>query len=174
VDESIFPTTDRSDLYRDTQKELPPNMLQDRGRAVKISYFVDANHAGNMVTRCSHSGILIYVQNAPIILLSKRQNTVESASFGSEFIALRIAKDLVVALRYKLCMFGVELKGPADVFCNNQAVVKNASLPESVLAKKHNAINYHAVCEAVAADIALTAQITHKVRQLLRTKVFLS
>jgi hypothetical protein len=31
--------------------------------------------------------------------------------------------------------------------------VKNASIPESVLSKKHNAINYHAVREAVAAGI---------------------
>jgi hypothetical protein len=32
-------------------------------------------------------------------------------------------------------------------------VVKNASIPESVLSKKRNAINYHAVWEAVAAGI---------------------
>jgi hypothetical protein len=32
-------------------------------------------------------------------------------------------------------------------------VVKNTSIPESVLSKKHNAINYHAVWEAVAAGI---------------------
>jgi hypothetical protein len=31
--------------------------------------------------------------------------------------------------------------------------VKNASIPESTLAKKHNAINYHAVREAAAAGI---------------------
>ena len=41
----------------------------------------------------------------------------------------------------------------ANVFCNNRGVVKNASVPESVLTKKHNAINYHAVREAVAAKI---------------------
>jgi hypothetical protein len=36
-----------------------------------MSAFVDANHAGNVVTRRSHSGILIYVQNAPIVWLLK-------------------------------------------------------------------------------------------------------
>ena len=50
-------------------------------------------------------------------------------------------------------MFGVPIAGPASVFCDNQGVVKNASLPDSVLNKKHNAINYHAVREAVAAGI---------------------
>jgi hypothetical protein len=50
-------------------------------------------------------------------------------------------------------MFGVPIEGPAKVLCDNQGAVKNASIPESVLSKKHNAINYHAVREAVAAGI---------------------
>jgi hypothetical protein len=91
--------------------------------------------------------------NAPIIWFSKRQNTVESSSFGSEFVAARIARDLIVSLRIKLRMFGCPIDGPANVFCDNQGVVKNASLPESTLSKKHNAINYHVVREAAAAGI---------------------
>jgi hypothetical protein len=50
-------------------------------------------------------------------------------------------------------MFGVPLEGPAQVFCDNQGVVKNTSVPESVLTKKHNAVNYHAVREAAAAGV---------------------
>ena len=70
---------------------------------------------------------------------------MESSTFGSEFVAMRIAKDLTIALRYKLRMLGIPIDGPADVFCDNQGVAKNTSLPKSMLAKKHNAINYHAV-----------------------------
>jgi hypothetical protein len=50
-------------------------------------------------------------------------------------------------------MFGVLIDGRANVFCDNRGVVKNVSIPESTLMKKHNAINYHAVQEAVAAEI---------------------
>ena len=60
---------------------------------------------------------------------------------------------MIVALRYKLRMFGVAIHGPANVFCDNNGVVKNTTIPASMLAKKHNAINYHAICEAVAAKI---------------------
>ena len=74
------------------------------------------------------------------------------ATFGSEFVALRIAKDLIVALRCKLRMFGVPIDGPADVFCDNAGVVKNTSVLESTLKKKHNSTNCHAVREAVAAE----------------------
>ena len=128
-------------------------MPQPKGNPVEITCFVDANHAGNVITRRSHTGIIIFVNNAPILYYSKRQNTVESSTFGSEFVALRIARDMIVSLRYKLRMFGVPLQGPASVLCDNQGVVLNTSVPASALSKKHNAINYHAVREAVTAGI---------------------
>jgi hypothetical protein len=59
----------------------------------------------------------------------------------------------MVAIHYKLRMFGVEIDGPVNVFCDNCGIVKNVSIPESTLMKKHNAINYHAVKEVVAAGI---------------------
>ena len=154
VDESAFNNNEYwKDFYGDVEEELPPNMPKPHGNVVRISAFVDANHAGNVVTRRSHSGIIIFVQNTPIIWFSKSQNTVEAATFGSEFVALRICKELIVELRYKLCMFGVLLDGPADVFCDKRGVVMNASKPESTLQKNHDAINYHAVREAAAAGI---------------------
>jgi hypothetical protein len=144
---------DWTDFYGNVQEELPPKMPKSRGNPVTISAFVDANHAGNKVTRQSHTGIIIFVQNALIVWYSKRQNTVEAATFGSEMVALRICKEFIVAMRYKLRMFGVPIEGPANVFCDNRGVVKNTSMPESTLMKKHNAINYHAVREAVASGI---------------------
>jgi len=63
-----------------------------------MNVFVDANHAGNLVTRRSHTGILIYCNQAPIMWYSKAQKTVETSTFGSEFVALRIAVELVEAL----------------------------------------------------------------------------
>jgi hypothetical protein len=63
---------------------------------------------------------------------------VEAVTFGSEMVALQICKELIVAMHYKLRMFGVEIDSPAIVFCDMN---------------KHNAINYHAVREAVAAGI---------------------
>jgi hypothetical protein len=78
---------------------------------------------------------------------------VETSTFGSEFVALQTSCDLIISMRYKLQMFGIPIEGPAQVFCDNQGVVKNTSLTKSVLTKKHNAINYHAVREAEAAGV---------------------
>ena len=144
---------DWSAFYENLEEELPPKMPEPLGNPVTMHVFVDANHAGNVVTRRSHTGILMFIQNSPILWLSRRQNTVETSTFGSEFVAMRTARDLIIAMRYKLRMFGVPIDGPAQVYCDNQGVVKNTSIPESVLSKKHNAINYHAVREAAAAGV---------------------
>ena len=156
LDQTTFASvkpSDWRDFYGDVAEELPPNMPEPLGHAVDITCFVDSDHAGNVVTRRSHTGILIFVQNAPVIWYSKKQNTVESSSFGSEFEALRVAQDMLVALRYKLRMFGVPMPEPAAMLCDNQGVVKNTSIPESTLSKWHNAINYNIVRESVAAGI---------------------
>ena len=101
---------------------------------------------------------IIFVNNALITVFSKRQNTVESSTFGSELVAMRICRNLLVALRIKLKMFGVPLDGPANVFCDNDGVRKNVSIPKSTLNKKHNSINYHVVRESVAAGIMCVAK----------------
>ena len=121
--------TDWHDFYEDAVELFPPNMLAPRGNSISMDLFVDADHAGNKVTPRSHTGFFILLQNAPIIWFTKRKNTVESSSFGSEFVAMRIAVEHVKALRYKLWMFGVRIVEPARVHCDNQGFVKNTSLP---------------------------------------------
>ena len=68
-------------------------------------------------------------------------------------MALNNAVELVTALRYKLRMSGVPIDSPTDMFCDNEAVYKNSSTPESVLRKKHHSVAYHMFREAVASGI---------------------
>jgi uncharacterized protein len=136
-DATKFSKVDWTDFYPDAKEPLPPNAPEPRGKMVQVNCFVDADHAGNKITRRSHSGILIYLNSAPIDWYSKRQNTVESSSFGSEFIALRVATEKLKALRYKLRMMGIPIRGPANVFCDTESVVKSSTRPESTLKKKH-------------------------------------
>jgi len=150
------------DFYPDAREELPVKMPEPLGDPVQVLAFLDANHAGNMKSSRSHTGILIYINQAPIVWYSKRQNTVEASSFGLEYIALRICTEMVEALRYKLRCFGVPVEGPADVLCDNQSVVTNSSVPTSVLNKRHNAICYHRVHEAQAAGVIRVGWIEGK------------
>ena len=66
-------------------------------------------------------------------------------------MALRVATELIEGLCYKLRMFGVPIDGATSVYCDNQSVTKNATVPASTLSKKHNSICYHKVGECVAS-----------------------
>jgi hypothetical protein len=107
-------------------------------------------------------GIPIVVNGSPVTWYSKQQNTVELLTFGSEFIAMRIAMEQVEGLRYKLQMMGIPIDGPANVYCDNQSVFKNCSVPETTLKKKHNAIAYHRTREAQPAHVYCDNQSVFK------------
>lgn len=147
--------------YRDAEEEIPPkHMLPEAlGIPVTITAYVDASHAANKVTRRSHTGFIIFINRSPITWFSKRQNTVEASTFSSEFIAAKCCVEHITALRFKLRMFGVPIDGPANVFCDNESVVKNSSMLASTLNKKHSSIAYHSVRWAVAAGIIRVAWI---------------
>ena len=48
--------------------------------------------------------------------------------------------------------------GLCNVFCDNNAVFNNSCSPESMLKKKHAAINYHRTRDAVAAGVIRIAK----------------
>lgn len=150
------------DFYFEAEEAIPPNAPPPLGPPIRMSVFVDADHAGNLITRRSHTGILIYLNNAPVSWLSKQQTTVESSTFGSELNAMRIAVDMVQALRYKLRMMGLNVTIPADVYGDNNSVCTSVSTPESTLQKKHNAVCYHRVREAIAMKMIRVCWIDGK------------
>jgi hypothetical protein len=154
-----FAKQDWQDFYRDAKEQIPANAPPPRGHPVQINAFVDADNAGNRVTRRSHTGIIIYLNCAPVVWYSKAQSTVESSTFGSEFVAMRICVEMLEGIRYKLRMFGIPLDGSANIFCDNKSVVTNSTVPTSTLKRKHNAIAYHRVREAVAADVIRIAKV---------------
>ena len=59
-------------------------------------------------------------------------------------------------------MFGIPLDGPANVFCDNEAVCCNAAFVDSKLKQKDNSICFHLVCEAVAAGKMVVFKVDRK------------
>ena len=147
------------ELYPEAEEEMPPDMPQPRGTKARMTVFVDADHAHDLVTRRSVTGILLFVNNTPVRWFSKRQKTVETSTYGSELVAARIATEMIMEMRYVLRMLGVPVDGPTLMLGDNMSVVLNTTVPSSVLKKKHNAIAYHRVREAIAAGIMRFAHI---------------
>ncbi len=90
------------ELYRDAEEQLPERMPVPRGRSVCITAYIDASHTSDEVTLSSHTGYLIFFNRAPIIWFSKKQSTVKSNTFSSEFIAAKACMEAIVALRFKI------------------------------------------------------------------------
>jgi hypothetical protein len=104
IDQSRFWVVDWSEFYPEAEEAIPWDAPGLRGVSVVTSCFVDSDHAGCRLTRWSHTGVLIFVNNAPILWHYKRQNTVESLTFSTEFVVLRMAVDMIEGLWYKLRM----------------------------------------------------------------------
>jgi Reverse transcriptase (RNA-dependent DNA polymerase) len=164
VDESLFERRDwtASEFGLSLKEEVPSNMPQPRGMGFVMRAYVDADHAGDTVTRRSRTGFIVYLNSAPVYWLSKKQTGIETSSFGSEFIAMKQCTEYIRGLRYKLRMMGIPCDGPTFVFGDNQSVLANTAIPESILKKKSQSIAYHFVREGCARDEWRTAYVnTH-------------
>ena len=117
-----------------------------------MTAYVDADHAGDKLTRRSRTGYIIFLNMAPIYWHSKKQTSVETSSFGSEFVAMKHCTEYIRGLRYKLRMMGIPVQDPTYVYGDNKSVLYNSTLPESTLKKKSNSIAYHYVRDGTARD----------------------
>lgn len=74
--------------YVQGEEQVPPKMLQARALGFIIYALVDADSPSDTVTRQSRTGFLVYLNSSLTYWFSKKQISVESSTFGSEFIAM--------------------------------------------------------------------------------------
>ena len=121
--------------------------------------YKDANLYHDYATGRSVSGVLHFINSTPVDWFTKKQSTVETATYGSEFVAARIAVDQIIDLRLTLRYLGIPIDGRSYLFGDNESVTKSANLPQSALKKRHVALSFHRVREAVASDWLIFAHI---------------
>jgi len=147
-----FERNEWKNFYGDMKEEIPDNIPEPLGKEFIISCYVDADHAGDKITRRSRTGYAVLLNSAPIYWYSKRQNCIETSSFGSEFVAMKQACEYLRGLRFKLRMMGIPVNDPCFILGDNKSVLVNSSVPESTLKKKSNSIAYHFVRAGTACD----------------------
>ena len=54
------------EMYPDAIEDLPPEAPKPKGKPVRLTVYVDANHAHDLVTRRSVTGIVLLLNNTPI------------------------------------------------------------------------------------------------------------
>ena len=117
VFDTTYPTLDVCEFdhyyfttrYVDVREYFPSNAPEPLGISVVLLSMVDSYHAGDKTTRRSRTGYFIWLNQALIGWLSKRQPTIESAVFGSDFFALKNIMESLQGTHYKFCMMGVPI-----------------------------------------------------------------
>jgi hypothetical protein len=66
---------------------------------------------------------------------------------------MRSAVEEAISIRYMLRCLGVPVTVPTNLYGDNFGVIQSAEIPDSELKKKHIAILYHYVREAIAVRI---------------------
>ena len=78
----------------------------------------------------------------------------KTATYGSEFVAARICVEQIIDLRNMHRYLGVPIQDQSYMFGDNESVVNSSSIPHAKLHKRHNALFFHCVREAVASKCA--------------------
>ena len=140
-------------VYGDVHELLPDEMPVPLGNPVVHTTYVDANLVHDMTTGKSVTGIVHFVNKTIIHSYTKKQPLVESATYGSEFMAARTATEPIIELRATLRYLGVGIKSRSYLFGDNKTVVDSGTIPSNKLNKRHVIVSYHRVREAIAAKI---------------------
>ena len=85
-------------VYGDILELVADNIPMPQGNPVIITTYKDANLFHDFVTGRAVTGILHLLNQIPIDWFSKKQATIETATYRSEFVAARIAVDHIIAL----------------------------------------------------------------------------
>ena len=141
--------------YGKVSEQLPDDLPEPLGLAVLLTTYVDANLYHDLLTGRSVSGILHLLNQTPFEYYSKKQNTVATATYGSEFMAARIACDQIVENRLMLRYLGVPLREKVYLFGDNKAVVDSSIIPHGKLHKRHTALSFHRVREIIASGMVV-------------------
>ena len=137
-------------VYGTLEEIIPDDAPEPLGRSVTLTHYVDANLMHDMVSGRSVTGILHLINKTPVDWFSKKQATVEVATYSSEMLAMRTCIEQVIDLRNTLRYLGVPVHPKSFVFGDNETVVKGATQPHAKLHKRHNLLSFHFVREAIS------------------------
>jgi hypothetical protein len=140
-------------VYGDVSELIPNDIPEPLGNYVMTVSYVDANLYHDMVSGRSVTGIIHMLNCTTVDWYSRKQATVETATYGSEFVAARTATDQIVDLRMTLRYLGVPIREKSYLFGDNKSVVDSSIVPHSKLHKRHQALSFHRVREAVASKM---------------------
>jgi hypothetical protein len=149
-------------VYGDVSEIIPRDTPPPLGGFITLTHYQDANPYHDIITGRSITGILHFMNKLPIDWYNKKQATIETATYGSEFISARTCIDQIVDLRLTLRYLGVPIRDVSYMFGDNKTVVDSLNQPHARLHKRHNALSFHHVREVIASKYVLMMHLSGK------------
>ena len=140
-------------VYDNPKEQVPHDAPTPLGKFVTLTHYVDANLLHDLVSGKSVTGVLHLINQTPIDWYSKKQATVETATYGSEFVAARTAVEQIMDLRLTLRYLGVPIREKSYLFGDNESVVNSSMTVHAKLHKRHTMLSFHRVREAISSEM---------------------
>jgi hypothetical protein len=113
-------------VYGKVKEILPQDAPEPLGKYVTFTHYVDANLMHDFTSGKSVTGILHLVNKTPIDWYSKKQATVETATYISEFVAACICVEQIMDLRTTLRYLRVPIRDKSYMFGENKSIVDSS------------------------------------------------
>jgi hypothetical protein len=97
------------EFYPDASEEIPKDIPPEKVPRTRMTVYVYADHAHDLVIRRSITGTLVMLNTTPIRWIYKRSKTMHTSTFGTELLASRIATESILDVRYMFRSLGVAL-----------------------------------------------------------------
>ena len=138
-------------VYSGACEQIPHDIPKPLRKHVQTTHYVDDNLHHDLATGKAVTAVLHFLNQTPIDAYTKRQSTVETATYGSEFVAARTAVDQIIDIRTTLRYLGVPIRDKSYMLGDNRSVDTSSTIPNSTISRRHHLASYHRVREAIAA-----------------------
>jgi hypothetical protein len=132
-------------FYGKVEELLPTDAPEPLGNHVTLTHYVGANLMLDIAMGRSVAGILHLVNKTPIEWYSKKQATVEIATYGPEFVGARICTEQIFDLHNTSRFLGVPVREESYMFGDNKSVVDRSMQLNVKLHKRHTMLSVHCI-----------------------------
>ena len=136
-------------ILRYIQGTLHYGLTYSSSVPVSLSAYSDADWAGDITTRRSTTGFVVFLGSNPISWQSKKQGSVSRSSTEAEYRSLANASAEIAWIRQILADLHVFLSEPPLLFCDNMSALALSSNPVFHSRIKHLDVNFRFVRERI-------------------------
>jgi hypothetical protein len=130
----------------------PQCVIEFSGTELDLHAFSDADWAGDIITRRSTTGYIIFAAGGPISWQSKLQTTVATSSMESEYMAMYAGMQELVWIRGVLKELQRPQSEPTPFLIDSKSAQDLAMNPVYHARSKHIDIKYHWLRQHTAID----------------------